>query len=83
MGNYIPDTAAIRKEMLQAIGKESIDALYEDVPSNVRLKELHIPEGKTASKRPGKRSMRSTKKPNRSYAPHSNGMKPFFGGRLN
>ncbi len=47
MGNYIPDTAAIRKEMLQAIGKESIDALYEDVPSNVRLKELHIPEGKT------------------------------------
>ncbi|MBQ6559619.1 MAG: aminomethyl-transferring glycine dehydrogenase subunit GcvPA [Erysipelotrichaceae bacterium] len=46
MGNYIPDTAAIQKEMLQAIGKESIDALYEDVPSNVRLKELHIPEGK-------------------------------------
>ena len=46
MGNYIPDTAAIQKEMLQAIGKESIDALYEDVPSDVRLKELHLPEGK-------------------------------------
>ncbi|MBR4461321.1 MAG: aminomethyl-transferring glycine dehydrogenase subunit GcvPA [Erysipelotrichaceae bacterium] len=46
MGNYIPDTVSIQKEMLQSIGKESIDALYEDVPSNVRLKELHIPEGK-------------------------------------
>ncbi len=46
MGNYIPDSSAIQKEMLQTIGKESIDALYEDVPANVRLKELHIPEGK-------------------------------------
>ena len=46
MGNYIPDSSAIQKEMLHTIGKESIDALYEDVPANVRLKELHIPEGK-------------------------------------
>ncbi len=46
MGNYIPDSSAIQKEMLQTIGKDSIDALYEDVPANVRLKELHIPEGK-------------------------------------
>ena len=47
MGNYIPDTPAIQKEMLESIGKASIEELYEDVPVEVRLKELHLPEGQT------------------------------------
>ena len=47
MGNYIPDTPVIQKEMLEVIGKTSIEELYEDVPVEVRLKELHLPEGKT------------------------------------
>lgn len=46
MGSYVPTTKAERQEMLKAIGLNSIDQLYQDVPKSVRLnKPLDIPKG--------------------------------------
>ena len=46
MGGYLPSTDIERMDMLQAIGYETIDDLYSDVPSQVLLKTaLNIPKG--------------------------------------
>lgn len=45
MGSYIPNTDADRREMLKAIGKQSVDELFAAVPEKMRLKELRLPAG--------------------------------------
>lgn len=48
MGNYLPSTAAQRREMLEAIGLPSLDDLYAAAPAKLILKDgLHIPKGKS------------------------------------
>lgn len=44
---YIPDSISRQQEMLKSIGLESVDELFEQVPSEVRLKDLDIPDGKS------------------------------------
>ena len=41
---YIPHTEAERSQMLAAIGVESLDALYADLPADVRFPDLALPE---------------------------------------
>lgn len=48
MGSYIPSTMQERLEMLHAIGLDSIDALYQDIPAEVLFTNiLQIPSGKS------------------------------------
>ncbi len=45
---YIPNTPQDEKEMLQTIGLDSIDQLFDDIPKDVHLTEpLNIPESKS------------------------------------
>lgn len=45
---YIPNTPLDEQEMLKAIGLESIDQLFEDIPKDIHLdKPLNIPESKS------------------------------------
>src|SRR3954447_24377168 len=47
MSRYTSATDADRREMLDAVGAESIDALFADVPEGVRLgRPLDLPPGK-------------------------------------
>ena len=46
MGSFVPSTAEERKEMLQTIGLSSMEALYSDVPCEVKLETLDLPDGK-------------------------------------
>ncbi len=42
--NFLPNTDQDRKEMLKTIGVDSIDDLFSDIPSNLKLKnDLNIP----------------------------------------
>lgn len=41
---YIPHTAEERRQMLEAIGVESIEELYADVPETVRFPDLDLPD---------------------------------------
>lgn len=46
MGTYIPTTIQEQKEMLSAIGCETLDELFCHIPQDVRIKgELNLPEG--------------------------------------
>jgi glycine dehydrogenase subunit 1 len=46
MGSYLPSTRQEREAMLEAIGLDKIDDLYQDVPEGVLLKSpLNIPQG--------------------------------------
>lgn len=45
MGSYIPNTADERLGMLRAIGLNSYDELYADVPASAKLSGLDLPEG--------------------------------------
>ena len=48
MGHYIPSTKEEQQEMLKAIGVDSVEAFFQDVPESVLLKELlNLPEGKS------------------------------------
>lgn len=48
MGSYVPSTRKEREEMLKAIGLNSFDDLYRDVPASVLLDKLeNVPEGLT------------------------------------
>src|SRR5579862_7638231 len=40
---YLPHTPEQRREMLAAIGVDSIDDLYEAVPASLKLPQLDIP----------------------------------------
>lgn len=42
--NYIPNLH-LKEEMLKEMGLKSIDQLFEDVPENIRLKDVDLPEG--------------------------------------
>ena len=45
MGGYVVSTPEERSEMLKAIGCDTLDALYQDVPSSLMVQELHLPAG--------------------------------------
>ena len=47
MGNYIPSTAAEQSEMLKLVGVSSLEELYRDVPSELLIKKLDIPAGRS------------------------------------
>ena len=42
---YIPDSQTKQQEMLKLVGVKSIDDLFHQVPQEVKLEELNIPEG--------------------------------------
>lgn len=42
---YIPNPQAVRQEMLQAIGMESMEELFADIPAKYRLKQLDLGRG--------------------------------------
>ncbi len=45
---YIPNTEQDRKEMLQSLGLESVDQLFQSIPENVRFQgDMQIPEAMT------------------------------------
>lgn len=46
MGSYIPSTGEQRRQMLQAVGVNSIEELYADVPAEIRFHPLDLPKGK-------------------------------------
>jgi len=43
--SFVPHTQADKDAMLQAIGVSSIDALFDDIPENLRIKGLDLPIG--------------------------------------
>ena len=45
--SYVPNTDADREAMLAAIGVESIDDLFRDIPADVRDPELRLPDGQS------------------------------------
>ncbi len=45
MGNYLPSTLEQRLEMLHAMGFQSIDELFQDLPKDMLFDELNIPAG--------------------------------------
>ncbi len=47
MASYIPATPSERQSMLSAIGCQSIDDLYAQVPADMKLTRLDLPEGKS------------------------------------
>lgn len=47
MGAYIPSTKAERRQMLESVGVKSFDDLYAVVPSEMKLRSLDIPAGKS------------------------------------
>ena len=47
---YLPMTEQDKKEMLEAIGVDSVDELFSDIPEKVRFKgRLNIKEAKSES----------------------------------
>ena len=47
MGSYVPNSPAVRQEMLEAMGASSIRDLYANVPEEMFVKELDLPAGKS------------------------------------
>lgn len=45
MGNYLPSTREQRQAMLQEMGFQSLDELFEGLPQDMLLKELNLAEG--------------------------------------
>lgn len=45
MGSFVPSTKEQRREMLEAIGLKDFKELYRDVPQDMILDRLEIPEG--------------------------------------
>lgn len=45
MGAYLPNTKQEQREMLQAAGYDSFDALFAHIPDEVKVKELNLPSG--------------------------------------
>ena len=42
---FIPHTDKERQEMLKTIGKDSIEALFTDIPESKRFPSLNLPAG--------------------------------------
>lgn len=47
MGSYIPSTMEERRQMLRSIGLSSAEDLFSNVPAEIKLKQLNLPEGKS------------------------------------
>ena len=47
MADYLSLTEAEKREMLEAIGVDSVEDLFEDIPKSLRVKKLELPEGKS------------------------------------
>ena len=47
MGSYVPSTQQERRRMLDTIGVSTIDDLYCQVPKEVKLQNLNLPQGKS------------------------------------
>lgn len=45
--NYIPSSSREQEELLEILGLESIDDLFKDIPSDLKIDELNIPSGKS------------------------------------
>ena len=45
MGRYVVSTKEEQLEMLRAIGLDSLDDLYADVPDEAKASEFNVPEG--------------------------------------
>ena len=45
MGSYLPSTAEQKRQMLEAVGVSSMDALYDGVPASIRLDRLDLAPG--------------------------------------
>ena len=45
MGSYIPNTDEDRREMLEYLGRKSIDEFFAPIPKNVRIQSLNLPSG--------------------------------------
>ena len=45
MGGYIPKSASEREQMLRDIGLESVDELFAQIPDEIKIKQLNLPEG--------------------------------------
>ena len=43
---FIPNSS-LKKEMLKEIGLKSIDELFSDIPEEIRINDLNLPEGLT------------------------------------
>ena len=51
MSKYTPHTSADVKAMLDAVGLDSLDALYADVPEKLMLKKLGLGKGMRSEER--------------------------------
>ena len=47
MGSYIPSTPPERRQMLEAIGLESMEGLFAQIPKEMRIRRLDLPEGRS------------------------------------
>ena len=47
MADYLSLTEVEKREMLDAIGVDSVEDLFEDVPKSLRVKKLNLPQGKS------------------------------------
>lgn len=47
MTSYVPNPAAVREEMLRALGLERMSQLFDDIPSHLRYPSLELPDGKS------------------------------------
>jgi glycine dehydrogenase subunit 1 len=47
MADYLSLTEAEKREMLDAIGVDSVEDLFEDVPKSLRARKLNLPQGKS------------------------------------
>ena len=45
--SWIPTTPADQAAMLAAIGVESVDALFETIPADLRVRSWNLPEPKS------------------------------------
>ncbi|MDR0395323.1 MAG: aminomethyl-transferring glycine dehydrogenase subunit GcvPA [Tannerella sp.] len=45
MGSYIPNNRPERDQMLQEIGLRTVDELFSQIPDEIKVKKLQLPEG--------------------------------------
>ena len=43
--DYVPHDEETIRIMLEKIGVENLDDLYADIPTNLKIKSLNLPEG--------------------------------------
>ena len=45
MGSYIPVNPSEREQMLQVVGLKAVDELFAQIPDDIKIKRLQLPEG--------------------------------------